>query len=385
MTKQIKIGLVGCGYWGPNLVRNFRSLSDCNLKIMCDTSEQRLAHLKSLYPEVETATDYHYMLQEVGIDAVIIATAVRLHYPMARASLLAGKHTFIEKPMASSSHECEELIKIAQKKGLVLMVGHTFLYSPAVRKIKEIVDSGDIGEIRYINARRLNLGLYQKDINVAWDLAPHDISIVLSIIGEQPLTVNCQGSAHITPGIEDRTTMCLNFQKQRTAIIQSSWLDPRKVREMTIVGSKRMIVYDDVAPLEKIRIFDARVERPPHYDTFAEFQYAYHYGDVYSPYIKQEEPLKTECQHFLDCIKLGKTPLTDGQQGLELVRILEVSSESLKKGGAAVPLHAQVNGNNGHLPASECAIRISMVGLQKKKITPRVSRNPRLKLRARAR
>jgi len=385
MIKQIKVGVVGCGYWGPNLVRNFRSLPDCHLKMMCDTSEQRLAHLKSLYPEVEAATDYNQMLNGVGLDAVIIATAVRSHYPLAKASLLAGKHTFIEKPMASSSHECEELIEIARKNGLVLMTGHTFLYSPAVRKIKEIVDSGDIGEIRYINARRLNLGLFQKDINVTWDLAPHDIAIVLSIIGEQPITVNCQGSAHITPGIEDLTTMCLSFQKQRTAIIQSSWLDPRKVREMTIVGSKRMIVYDDVAPLEKIRIFDARVECPPHYDTFAEFQYAYHYGDIYSPYIKQEEPLKTECQHFLDCIKFGKTPLTDGKQGLELVRILEASSESLKKGGAPVLLSAHLNGSNGSLPASECAVRISVVGTQKKKIASRVSRKPRLKLRAQAR
>jgi predicted dehydrogenase len=386
MTKQIKVGVVGCGYWGPNLVRNFRSLPDCRLKMMCDTSQQRLTHLKSLYPEVEAETDYNHMLNGVGLDAVVIATAVRSHYPLAKASLLAGKHTFIEKPMASSSHECEELIEIARKKGLVLMIGHTFLYSPAVRRIKEIVDSGDIGEIRYINARRLNLGLFQKDINVTWDLAPHDIAIVLSIIGEQPVTVNCQGSAHITPGIEDLTTMCLSFQKQRTAIIQSSWLDPRKVREMTIVGSKRMIVYDDVAPLEKIRIFDARVECPPHYDTFAEFQYAYHYGDVYSPYLKQEEPLKTECQHFLDCIKFGRTPLTDGQQGLELVRILEASSESLKKSGAPVLLSAHLNGGNGSLPASECAIRISVVGTQKKnKNASRVSRKPQLKLRAQTR
>ena len=386
MTKQIKVGVVGCGYWGPNLIRNFRSLPDCHLKMMCDTNQQRLTHLKSLYPEVEVETDYDHMLNGVGLDAVVIATAVRSHYPLAKASLLAGKHTFIEKPMASSSHECEELIEIARKKGLVLMIGHTFLYSPAVRKIKEIVDSGDIGEIRYIYARRLNLGLFQKDINVAWDLAPHDIAIVLSIIGEQPVTVNCQGSAHITPGIEDVTTMCLSFQKQRTAIIQSSWLDPRKVREMTIVGSKRMIVYDDVAPLEKIRIFDARVECPPHYDTFAEFQYAYHYGDVYSPYLKQEEPLKTECQHFLDCIKFGRTPLTSGQQGLELVRILEASSESLKKGGAPVLLSAHLNGGNGSLPASECAIRISVAGTQKKnKNASRSSRKPQLKLRAQTR
>ena len=294
MTRKLKIGVVGCGYWGPNLIRNFRSLPGCQLKIMCDVNEQRLAHLRTLYPEVQRAMDYEHVLNGIELDAVVIATAVKSHYAMAKASLLAGKHTFIEKPMASSSEQCEELIRIAQKKGLVLMVGHTFLYSPAVRKIHEIVNSGDIGEIRYICARRLNLGLFQNDINVAWDLAPHDISIILSVIGEQPVTVNCRGSAHITPGIEDVTTMCLGFAKQRTAIIHSSWLDPRKVREMTIVGSKRMIVYDDVAPLEKIRIFDARVESPPHYDTFAEFQYAYHYGDMYVPYIKQEEPLKTE-------------------------------------------------------------------------------------------
>jgi predicted dehydrogenase len=340
MSKQIKVGVVGLGYWGPNLVRNFRALPDCHLKMMCDLSEDRLKHLSTLYPEVEAATDFKHALNGGGLDAVVIATAVRSHYPMAKASLLAGKHTFIEKPMASSSEQCEELIDIARRKGLVLMTGHTFLYSPAVRKIKELVDSGDIGEIRYISARRLNLGLFQKDINVAWDLAPHDISIIQHIIGEQPVTVNCRGSAHITPGIEDVTTMCLSFEKQRTAIIHSSWLDPRKVREMTIVGSKRMIVYDDVMQQEKIKIFDARVERPPHYDTFAEFHYAYHYGDVYVPYLKQEEPLKIECQHFLDCIKHGTSPLTNGDRGLELVRILEASSQSLKLGGGPVDLTA---------------------------------------------
>jgi predicted dehydrogenase len=373
MTKPVKVGVVGCGYWGPNLVRNFRSLPDCHLKMMCDTRETRLSHLKSLYPEVEVATDYNHMLNGVGVDAVVIATAVKQHYPMAKASLLAGKHTFIEKPMAGSSAHCEELVEIARQKSLVLMVGHTFLYSPVIRKIKEIIGNGDIGEIRYICARRLNLGLFQKDINVAWDLAPHDISIILSIMGELPSTVNCRGSAHITPGVEDVTTLCLTFPKQRTAIIQSSWLDPRKVREMTIVGSKRMIVYDDVAPLEKIRVFDARVERPPHYDTFGEFQYAYHYGDMYVPYIKQEEPLKTECQHFLDCIKNGKMPMTDGQQGLELVRILEASSESLKHGGAPVEFSNSRNGNgfsessvngNGHIPprSSKIPVKIPLNG-----------------------
>ena len=338
MSKPIRVGVVGCGYWGPNLVRNFRSLPGCSLEMMCDISEQRLTHLKTLYPEVKGEMDFEHMLNGAGLDAVVVATSVRSHYPMAKASLLAGKHTFIEKPMASSAAECEELIELAHQKGVVLMVGHTFLYSPAVRKIKEIVDAGDIGDIRYISARRLNLGLFQKDINVTWDLAPHDISIILHIMEEQPVSINCRGSAHVTPGIEDVTTMSLHFRKERTAIIHSSWIDPRKIREITIVGSKRMIVYDDVAQQEKIKIFDARVERPPHYDTFAEFHYAYHYGDMYVPYIKQEEPLKNECQHFLDCIRQGTPPLTGGQQGLDLVRILEASSESLVRGGAPVDL-----------------------------------------------
>ncbi len=353
MKKRIKVGVVGCGYWGPNLVRNFRSLGDCELKMMCDMNEHRLTHLKTLYPEVEGSVDYDHMLNGIGLDAVVIATTVKAHFPLAKASLLAGKHTMIEKPLASSTAQCEELIEIAKKNGLVLMIGHTFLYSPAVRKIKQIVDAGDIGDIRYISARRLNLGLFQKDINVAWDLAPHDISIIQYIMGEQPVTVNCRGSAHITPGVEDVTTMCLSFRKQQTAVIQSSWLDPRKVREMTIVGSQRMIVYDDVAPLEKIRIFDARVECPPHYDTFAEFHYAYHHGDVYAPYIKPEEPLKVECQHFLDSIRNGTAPLSGGWEGMQLVQILEASSESLRRGGGPVELPFRPNGS----PGAEVEIR----------------------------
>ena len=349
MTKQIKVGVVGCGYWGPNLIRNFRALPDCSLKVMCDVNQDRLKHLRALYPEVEGSTDFSHMINGAGLDAVVIATAVRFHYTMAKAALLAGKHTFIEKPMAASAKECEELVEIAQQKGLVLMIGHTFLYSPAVRKIKELVEWGDLGEIRYICARRLNLGLYQKDINVAWDLAPHDISIILHIMEENPVSVNCRGSAHITPGIEDVTSMWLNFSNDRTAMIHSSWLDPRKTREMTIVGSKRMIVYDDIAAIEKIKIYDARVERPPHYDTFGDFHYSYHYGDMHVPYIRQEEPLRSECQHFLDCVKEGITPLTDGKRGLELVRILEASSQSLKQGGSPIVLQTPAsNGDTAH-------------------------------------
>lgn len=338
MKKPLTIAIVGFGYWGPNLVRNFRSIPECRLKAVCDLSESRLKQMRALYPEVTGETDFDALVRDPEIDALVIATSARLHYSMARACLEAGKHVLIEKPMACSTSECEDLIQLSRKQGLIVMVGHTFLYSAAVRKIKEIVDNRDLGDLRYIAARRLNLGLFQKDINVAWDLAPHDISIILHIMQELPQSVNCRGGASITSGIEDMTSMSLQFTKERSAIIHSSWHDPRKVREMTIVGSKRMIVYDDIAPLEKIKVYDVRVERPPHYNTFAEFQYAYHYGDTYSPFIKHDEPLRTECQHFVDCINDGSTPLTSGASGLEVVRILEASSKSLKQQGAPVSL-----------------------------------------------
>ena len=347
MDNKISVGVIGCGYWGPNLIRNLKTLRDCNLAALCDANEERLKHMRNSYPEIEGVTDHQHLLNGIGLDAVVIATPVRYHYTLAKAALLAGKHTFIEKPMASTAEECEELIEIAARNGLVLMVGHTFIYSSPVRKIVEIVKAGDIGEIRYINSRRLNLGLFQKDINVAWDLAPHDISIILHVLGQQPLVVNCQGNAHVTNCIEDVTNMSLTFSNKRFATIQSSWLEPRKVREMTIVGTRRMIVYDDMVPLEKIRIYDVRVDPPPHYDTFSGFHYSYHYGDSYIPKLSQEEPLKTECQHFLDCIANGTKPITSGKEGLELVRILESASESLKRGGAPVAFGRAADTENG--------------------------------------
>jgi predicted dehydrogenase len=338
MPKKITIAVVGCGYWGPNLIRNFSALPQCQVRYVCDVDDKRLAHMKSLYPQVETTKDFEQIVGDKDVDAVVVATPVHLHYELAKKSLEAGKHTFVEKPMTQSSEQCNELVQLAAKKKLTLMVGHTFIYSAPVRRIQEIVKSGDIGEIQYISSRRLNLGLFQKDINVAWDLAPHDISIILYLLGKPPLSVNCQGKAHINKDIEDVTNMSLDFDNDGFATIHSSWLDPNKVREMVIVGSQRMIVYDDNQPLEKIKIYDKRVEAPPHYDTFAEFQYSYHYGDMYAPYIKQVEPLKVEGQHFLDCIKSGKTPESSGLDGLRVIQILEASSRSLKNGGAKVEI-----------------------------------------------
>jgi len=332
----INIAVVGCGYWGPNLVRNFNTLSESNVKLICDIDENRLNHMKNLYPNAETTKDFDNIIDNNKVNAVAIATPVHLHFDLARKCLKAGKHTFIEKPMASSVAECKELISLAEKKKLTLMVGHTFVYTAAVQKIKEIVDSGEMGQIQYISSRRLNLGLFQKDINVAWDLAPHDISIFLYILGEMPESVNCQGKANVTLNIEDVTNMTIRFSNGGFAVLHSSWLDPNKIREMTIVGSNKMIVYDDTEPLEKIKIYDKRVEIPPHYDTFAEFYYSYHYGDMYAPYLKQVEPLKVECQHFLDCIKTGVKSESSGYEGLQVIQILEAATKSLKNNGEKI-------------------------------------------------
>ncbi|HEY5912975.1 MAG TPA: Gfo/Idh/MocA family oxidoreductase, partial [Verrucomicrobiae bacterium] len=243
--KVIKVGVVGCGYWGPNLVRNLRQAPDCQLKVICDVATSRVEHMKRMHPDVATTAVFQELLDDPELDAIVIATPVRFHYEMAKACLSVGKHVFIEKPMARTEAEGEELVALAERKGLVLMVGHTFLFSPAVRRMKEIIDAGDIGQVQYISARRLNLGLFQKDINVAWDLAPHDISILLYLLEENPLEVSCQGSSHVSKGIEDVTMMSLKFRKNLCAFVHNSWLDPKKVRQMTVVGSQRMIIYDD--------------------------------------------------------------------------------------------------------------------------------------------
>lgn len=340
MTHKLNVGIVGCGYWGPNLVRNFNSVPDCRVQVVCDTNPSRLAHIARLYPDVATNTQFAALLNGAALDAVVIATPAPLHYPLARQALEANKHVFIEKPMATSSRDCEELVRLAERKHRTLMVGHTFLYSAPVRKIKQIVDAGDLGPICYISSRRLNLGLFQKDINVVWDLAPHDISVICYVMGQVPCAVNCQGHAHVTPNVEDVTNMTMQFPSGGFATVHNSWLDPRKVREMTIVGTRRMIVYDDLEPLQKIRIYDVRVETPPHYDTFAQFQFSYHYGDMYAPRLEQDEALKTECEHFVECIRTGATPLSGGDAGRDLVRVLEAASTSLKQGGARVSVQS---------------------------------------------
>jgi predicted dehydrogenase len=314
--------------------------------------------MKNLYPAVKVFSDYKELLKMPDLDGVAIATPVKTHHPIAKEFLDHGKHVFIEKPLTHSYDTALELIKLAEEKQKVLMVGHTFEYTAAVNKIKEIVENGELGKVLYISCIRVNLGLFQPDINVVWDLAPHDISIIIYILGEPPISVNSQGKAHFKPGIEDVATTTLNFKNGVIAFIHNSWLDPNKVRQTTIVGTKKMLVYNDIESQEKIKIFDKGVEVPPYYDTYAEFHLSYRYGDIHSPRIEDYEPLKKECDHFLGCVQKGICPLTDGYSGLRVVSILEAANKSMKLSGRAVHIQGlklinkkSKNNGNGFLMA----------------------------------
>lgn len=334
----MNISVIGCGYWGPNLIRNFNAIPECNMSMCCDLEVDNLKRMKSLFPGIEATNDYRAILENEAIDAVAIATPVSSHYKMAKEFLQAGKHVMVEKPLAASRQQCLELIAIAESQSRILMVGHTFEYSAPVNKMKEIVASGELGEILYIRSDRLNLGLFQQDINVVWDLAPHDISIALYLLGKEPTTVQGQGKWHYFENIEDVATATLNFEGGEIAFIHTSWLDPYKVRKMTLVGSKKMLVYDDTHPNEKIKLFDKGIDAPPHYDTYGEFQFAYRYGDIFSPRIDDREPVRVECEHFIECIRDAKTPRSDGYSGMRVVTILEAICESIKKGGAQIKI-----------------------------------------------
>jgi len=337
-NQSVTMGVIGCGYWGPNLIRNFNSLSQCDMAVCCDTRDQRLKKMKQLYPNIETIRDYHELVSSDEIDAVAIATPVRTHAEIARQCLEAGKHVLIEKPITASVAECLELISLAKKKQKILMVGHTFEFTASVNKIRTIIESGELGDILYIAGKRLNLGLFQDDINVIWDLAPHDISIILYLLKKMPVSVNARGKAHYKKNIEDVAWLSLNFNDQLIAFLHHSWLDPCKIRQMTIVGTKKMLIYDDIAPNEKIKIFDKGIEVPPYYDTYAEFHFTYRYGDIYSPRIDDYEPLAAECRQFIESILTDQPPISDGYDGLKVVAILEAASKSLKNDGQSVPV-----------------------------------------------
>ena len=353
----MKIAVIGCGYWGPNLVRNFTQLNKVDELYCCDLDPKRLERVKTLFPSVKETQDYKELLKMPDLDGVVIATPVFSHYPLAREFLEQGKHVMVEKPLTHSLDSCLNLIKLAEEKNRILMVGHTFEYTAAVNKIKEIVESGELGKVLYVSCTRVNLGLFQKDINVVWDLAPHDISIILYVLGEFPVSVNCQGKGHFKSELEDVATTTLNFNNGLIAFIHNSWLDPKKIRKTTIVGTRKMLVYDDLESQEKIKIYDKGLEIPPYYDTFAEFHFSYRSGDMYCPRIDEYEPLRKQCDTFLECIKKGTKPRSDGNNGLRVVTILEGASKSLKLAGRQVRLRLPKEKTNGRLNGVEYPIQ----------------------------
>jgi predicted dehydrogenase len=337
MEKMIKVAVIGCGYWGPNLIRNFIQIPESKVKYCCDLDEEKLKRIKSLYPEPKVTKNYQEVLNDPTVEAVAIATPVYTHFELAKQMLEAGKHVFVEKPLTRTSQEARELIKLAKKKGKVLMVGHTFLYTAAVNKLKELIDSGELGDVLYISSQRRNLGLFQDDVNVVWDLGTHDISVILYLLndglGERDCRIVATGQSHFLSENEDVAFITLNFANKVVANLHLSWLDPCKVRNMTVVGSRKMVVYDDIETLEKVKIYDKGVLVPDSHNSFGEFQLSYRYGDITIPRLKQEEPLKVELSHFLDCVREDKKPLTDGENGYQVVRIIEKINESLKNGG----------------------------------------------------
>ena len=325
----IKIGIIGYGYWGPNLARNFYDIPASELVAIADVKEDRLQRAQTLYPGVATTKNYTELFQ-LGLDAVVISTPPALHHPIAKECLERGLHVLVEKPMTLNSRDAEELVQLADDHQLTLMVGHTFEYNSAVHALKKYIDSGELGQIHYIDTARLNLGLFQRDSNVLWDLAPHDISILLYLLGERPVSVSAQGISCVFPGICDVAYVNLTFPNQIAANIHVSWLDPCKVRRVTVVGSKKMIVYNDIENEQKLKIYDKGVDAPPHTNGYGEFQCNYRSGDITIPNIRFVEPLRQECQHFLDCIAGHKQPSSNGQDGLSVVRILEAAQHSMR-------------------------------------------------------
>jgi predicted dehydrogenase len=323
------VGIIGAGDWGKNLIRNFHELPDCRLKICSDLDKKRLDYIKNTYRDVQVTTNPNDIINDKEIEAIIICSSAISHYSLAKASLSANKHIFIEKPMTLKSTEAEELVKLSSDKKLTLMVGHLLKYHPAVDKLKTMINSGEIGEVYYLYSQRVNLGKIRSDENALWSFAPHDISIILYLLGKEPINVTACGQAYLQKNIHDVVFVNMEFADKKMAHIHLSWLDPHKIRRLTVVGSKKMVVFDDMEPTDKIKIYDRGVDKNLNYETYAEYL-TMRIGDMVIPTLKLTEPLKNECKHFLDCVKNKKKPLTDGMDGLRVVKVLESAQRSLE-------------------------------------------------------
>jgi predicted dehydrogenase len=336
----MNIAVIGCGYWGSHILRNFNNSDSWNLVLACDLDKKQLDKAKHLYPQIATTTNPDDVFNNSEIDVVAIATPVFSHYELAKKSLIAGKHTWVEKPLTSTSKQAEELINIAKENGLILNVDHTYIYTSAVQKIKELISNGVLGDILYFDSVRINLGLFQHDVNVIWDLAPHDIAILEYCVGKKPISVNATGSCvlkYSNKNIENIAYLTINYHDGSIAHIHSNWLSPVKIRKIIFGGSEKMLVFDDMENAEKIKIYDTGVKIENKEDIY-ESLIQYRIGDMISPSISNKEALKEEVEHFYNSILNKSNTITDGEMGLRVVKILEAANLSLAENGKTISI-----------------------------------------------
>lgn len=337
--KEIPVGVIGCGYWGPNLIRNFNENEHTNVRYACDLDPIRLNKIKLRYPSVIPTQNYRALLRDKNLQLVVVATPVHTHYPLGKEVLDSGKHLLMEKPLTASVKEAEKLVNLAAQKNLLLFVDHTFLYTGAVRKMKDFISSGSLGDLYYFDSVRVNLGLFQSDVNVIWDLASHDLSIMDYVVPDRPQSVMAIGGRHTDHGIEDIAYVTVTFDGELMAHFHVNWLSPVKIRRIIVGGTKKMIVFDDLDPAEKVKIYDKGVTWAKK-DTESLYRaiIQYRIGDMYAPKIDQTEALKVMVEHLVECLTHNKKPITDGEAGLRVVRILEAADKSMRKGGTRVRL-----------------------------------------------
>ena len=335
---RVGVAVVGCGYWGPNLVRNFNANPTSEVVALCDQNGETLNRVGALCPSARKTRDFQSLLIDPAVEAVVIATPVGTHATLAAAALRAGKHVLVEKPMATSEREAEELVRLAEREGRTLMVDHTFLYSAPIRKIKELIDGGELGNIFYFDSVRINLGLFQNDVNVLWDLAPHDLSIVDHLLGRLPLAVTATGACHTRGGLEDMAYLHLDFGDGLLASFHVNWLSPVKVRHLIVAGSKKSLVYNDLNPWEPVKVYDRGITIDESSEARRGVLVSYRTGDIWSPHMEPEEPLRNVARHFAECVRTGRRPLSDGAAGLRVVRILAAAQRSIETRGERIEL-----------------------------------------------
>lgn len=335
----VGVAVVGCGYWGPNLLRNFFDTPGCRVIAACDLSEQRLEAMARRHPSLRATTSIDDVLDDPEVHAIAVATPVASHAALARRALEAGKHVLVEKPMTLSTAEARELVELAEARDLRLMVDHTFVYTGAVRRIKQMIDSGELGKLYYYDSVRVNLGLIQHDVSVVWDLAAHDLAIMDHLIEQQPVGISAMSATHFPGGMADVAYITVQFEDNLIAHFHVNWLSPVKVRQVLIGGDRRMILYDDIEATEKVKVYDRGIRwNDDPMEARREALVAYRLGDMYAPVLDQTEALRNECAHFIESVRAGTTPLTDGRAGLRTVQMLEAAERSMRNGGAMEPL-----------------------------------------------